>query len=352
MAAKFLRKVLRAGAFADGDEVVFDIADFLTAWQAFGKQNRRRECLPHPGFIKWLAGKGGFDTTRRGALTSKQMRCKMYAKAFRAMAIVALAGLMLSPLPLLAAIKLYLKDGSYQNVKSYQVIGNRIRYYSLDRGDWEEMPKSLVDFEATKRAEAEKKVEQANQLKAAEELENQRFEITGNSGYQIKAGVRLPSDPGVYAFDGSRVIQMIQDSAKVMIDKKRTALIMLMPGPLLKKQALVVLPGRKAAVRITVAQPVFYVQDSDNWAEHAQLVPLVQKKDSRVVEKIQSGIGLGKSGEKRSDLPLVRKRLAAGVYELKPAQPLNSGEYALGELVGQKLNIDVWDFGIDLPGSK
>jgi len=51
-------------------------------------------------------------------------------------------------------------------------------------------------------------------------------------------------------------------------------------------------------------------------------------------------------------LPLERVRLAAGVYELKPAQPLASGEYALGELLSQKLNIDVWDFGIDLPGSK
>jgi len=268
------------------------------------------------------------------------------------MAMMALAGLMLSPLPLLAAIKLYLKDGSYQNVKSYQVIGDRVRYYSIDRGDWEEIPKSLVDFAATKRAEADKKTEQAKQLKAAEELQNQRFEIPGNSGYQIKPGVRLPSDPGVYAYDGSRVIQLIQDPAKIVTDKKRTALIMLMPGPLLKKQAFVELPGPKAAVRITVAQPVFYVQNSDTWAEHAQLVPLVQKKNSRVVEKIQSGIGLGKSGEKRDDLPLVRKRLAAGVYELKPEQPLDSGEYALGELIGQKLNIDVWDFGIDLPGSK
>ena len=40
-------------------------------------------------------------------------------------------------------------------------------------------------------------------------------------------------------------------------------------------------------------------------------------------------------------------RLAAGLYELKPAQPLAPGEYALGELLEPKLNIDVWDFGID-----
>lgn len=277
----------------------------------------------------------------------------MHAKGCRRMAVLALAGLLLSVLPLhAAAIKLFLKDGSYELVKSYQVNGDRVRYYSLDRSDWEEIPKSLVDFEATQRAEAEKKVVQEKQLKAAEDLQNQRFEIPSNTGYQIKPGVRLPSDPGVYAFDGARVVHMIQDPAKVVTDKKRIALIMVMPGPLLKKQALVVLPGPAAAVRITVAQPVFYVQDTVDWAMRAQLVPLTKKKDSRVVQKIQSGIGLGKSGEARTAVPLERKQLAAGVYELKPLQPLDSGEYALGEMIEEKLNIDVWDFGIDLPGSK
>jgi hypothetical protein len=276
----------------------------------------------------------------------------MRGKAFRAMAVTALAGLMLSPLPLRAdAIKLFLKDGTYVMVKSYEVKGDRIRYYSLESSDWEEMPKSLVDFEATERAEAEKKAEQANQLKAAEELQNQRFEIPANNGYQIKPDARLPGDAGVYAYDGTRVIRLIQEPAKVVTDKRRIALIMVMPGPLLKKQALVVLPGPKAAVRITAADPVFYIQDTNNWPMGAQLLPLTQKKDSRVVEKIQSGIGLGKSGEQRADIPLERKQLAAGVYELKPTQPLDSGEYALGEMLEEKLNIAVWDFGIDLPGS-
>jgi hypothetical protein len=277
----------------------------------------------------------------------------MHVRAFRVVATVALAGVMLSALPLqAAAIKLFLKDGSYELVKSYEVQGDRVRYYSLDRSDWEEIPKSLVDFEATRHAEAARKAKQAKQLKAAEELQSQRFDIPANNGYQIKPGIRLPGNGGVYAYDGIRVIRLIQDPAKVVTDKKRIALIMVMPGPLLKKQALVVLPSDKAAVRITVPQPVFYVEDTDNWAMRAQLVPLTQRKDSRVVEKIQSGIGLGKSGEKRDAIPLERKQLAAGVYELKPMQPLDSGEYALGELLNEKLNIAVWDFGIDLPGSK
>src|SRR5579863_165182 len=54
--------------------------------------------------------------------------------------------------PVHAQIKLYLKDGSYQLVKSYQIEGDRVRYYSLDRSQWEEVPLSLVDFTATQAA--------------------------------------------------------------------------------------------------------------------------------------------------------------------------------------------------------
>lgn len=275
----------------------------------------------------------------------------MRGGAVRNVAVMALAALVLGPLQLRAAIKLFLKDGSYVLVKSYEVEGDRVRYYDLESSDWQEMPKAMVDFEATERAKTETKAEQAKQLKSAEELQNQRLEIPTDTGYQIKPDVRLPGDAGVYAYDGTRVIRLIQEPGKVVTDKKRIAMIMVMPGPLLKKQALVVLPGPKAAVRITTADPVFYIQDTENWPLRAQMFPLTQKKDSRVVEKIQSGIGLGKSGEKRTDIPLDRKQLAAGVFELKPTQPLDSGEYALGEMLEEKLNIAVWDFGIDLPGS-
>ena len=257
-----------------------------------------------------------------------------------------LAGLA-SPLLLAEGIKLYLKDGTYQVVKSYEVQGDRVRYYSLERSDWEEIPASLVDFAATKHAQAEEKVQQEQQLEQARKLEHERFQILHNQGYEIQKGFRLPSAAGVYAFDGTRIIHLMQLPAQPVTDKKRMAVSILMPAPLLKKQTLIVLPGAKSAIRISDPQPRFFVQDSDTWAAKAQLLPLEQRKDSRIVEKIRSGIGVGKSGEVREDLPLVRTRLAAGLYELKPAQPLKPGEYALGELLDQKLNFDVWDFGID-----
>jgi hypothetical protein len=70
-------------------------------------------------------------------------------------------------------------------------------------------------------------------------------------------------------------------------------------------------------------------------------------KDVRTVEKIQGGIGVGQSGETRDEIQVDRVKLAPGLFKLKPMKELAFGEYALGELMGDQLNLEVWDFGID-----
>src|SRR5579871_195874 len=50
--------------------------------------------------------------------------------------------------------RLILKDGSYQVVMSYRVVGNIVHYISAERGGAEEeIPVDLVDFDATHRWE-------------------------------------------------------------------------------------------------------------------------------------------------------------------------------------------------------
>ena len=48
-----------------------------------------------------------------------------------------------------------LKDGTYQLVRNYEKNGERVRYFSVERDAWEEIPALMVDWEATKKAEAD-----------------------------------------------------------------------------------------------------------------------------------------------------------------------------------------------------
>src|SRR5579859_984417 len=50
--------------------------------------------------------------------------------------------------------KLILKDGDFQLVREYTRNGERVRYFSLERGAWEEIPASMIDWAATQKAEA------------------------------------------------------------------------------------------------------------------------------------------------------------------------------------------------------
>ncbi len=252
-----------------------------------------------------------------------------------------------------AAVKLYMKDGTYQLVKSYEVRGDRVRYYSVERSAWEEMPVSLVDFEATKRAQQEEKAVEKKELKEAGEIDKERFERPEESGFEVAPGIRLPKDEGVFAFDGARVIRLVQTSGELIRDKKRLALTLALPAPILKNRQLVVLPGPKAALRLSVTQPTLFAQFADGAGARVELIPVKATKESRVVAQVETGPLIpGKPSERHDTVPLERTQIAPGLFKLKPSQALAPGEYALGELVQEKLNLDVWDFGIDKSSQK
>jgi hypothetical protein len=133
----------------------------------------------------------------------------------------------------------------------------------------------------------------------------------------------------------------------MVTDRKRAALLLALPGPLLKNRAYVVLPGAKAAVRILASQPTFYVQSADGLGSKLELIAVTPRKEARQVEKVEWRGGIGKPAELRAAVPLERSEIAPGLFKLTPKQSLALGEYALGELVQQKLNLELWDFGID-----
>src|SRR5260370_28461197 len=90
-----------------------------------------------------------------------------------------------------ANVKLYLKDGNFHVVREYKVEGDSVHYYSVELGDWEDIPVSLVDLNRTKAEVADKTEARAEEDKVVKEeekaLKEERAEIT-----------LIPRDPRVY----------------------------------------------------------------------------------------------------------------------------------------------------------
>jgi hypothetical protein len=244
--------------------------------------------------------------------------------------------------------KLCMKDGTFQIVSSYEVQGDRVRYFSVERAEWEEVPKDLVDFDATQRALDESKSTRQKQLDEAKQIEQERVYKPPDEGIEVAAGIRLPGDDGVFTLEGKRVVRLALSSGEAVTDKKRAAMVLAVPLPMVKTRSLVILDGPKATIRLNDVWPVFYVQSAAALGTRLELVRLKPGKESRVLEDVDTGRGKNaKSTEERTMVSLERKQLAPNIYSLKPLQPLEAGEYALGEVVDDKLSLDVYDFGYE-----
>ena len=123
------------------------------------------------------------------------------ARLVAATATLVLVSLAQVPAPAQAR-RLILKDGSYQSVTKYEVHGDRVRYFSAERGEWEEVPKSLIDWDATDKFEqgrepgklAPEAIELDKQLDAERKAEQARSP-------QVAPGLRLPDEGGIFLLD-------------------------------------------------------------------------------------------------------------------------------------------------------
>jgi hypothetical protein len=246
--------------------------------------------------------------------------------------------------------KLILKDGTYQLVREYQVTGDRVRYYSLESRAWEEMPESLVDWAATKKAaEAEAKQDAATLEKVHEqELARQVMPLDIDASLEAVPGVFLPPGEGLFVFDSKTVKPLSQALANSSLNKGRVLEQVLVPVPVIPSRHTISLPGARAKLRLTNALPEFYMRTADGREPEMELIRVkVEHGDERQIENIDTTV-FKQSFEKKNALAMQRWLLAIGVYRFTLAQPLEPGEYVLVEKIrGEGMALYVWDFGVN-----
>jgi len=251
---------------------------------------------------------------------------------------------MILPVLLLAfaSLKLYLKDGGYHTVREYEVKQDRVRYYSTERGDWEEIPLDLVDLARTKKevSERETEVRAEKEANAAEDKAEREMR---------REVARVPKEAGAYWIRGDEMAALKQAESKVVTDKKRSVLKAITPIPLVAGKATVEVDGSHSAFIIGEDRPEFYFRLSAQ--ERFGIVRLNPTKSARIVEKWNI-IPVSKEIISEQDIvEIFRHQVGEELYKIWPQKPLAAGEYAVIQFTEGKGNTQVWDFRVD-PSSK
>jgi hypothetical protein len=261
--------------------------------------------------------------------------------------------------------KLVLKDGNFQLVREYERKGERVRYFSLERGAWEEIPAAMVDWDATVKAQAESDKASAallGKIHAQEEATRTETVLDVDASLQVAPGIFLPPGEGMFAIEGKSVTPIAQVGSQVKTDKKTFLKQVLSPIPIIPGKRNVEIPGAKAKTRITSSGPEFYLREAppdpdgnssvykssrpgDSGPE-VELVRATIKGNKRQLESIRSMFGQD-MGTERKSIAIQRWEVAATVYRFTLGEPLPPGEYALAEILPDGMNLFVWDFGVD-----
>ena len=281
------------------------------------------------------------------------------------------------------ARRIILKDGTYQSVTKYEVKGERVRYFSAERGEWEEVPSDLVDWDATRKYEEGRAAGQPAP-EAAEldkELEIQRAAIEARSP-QVAPGLRLPDDGGVFLLDTYKSqpqLAEIQQSGGNVNRSLKSNILRAAINPLSGAKQNIELPEAHAKVQSHTAVPSLYVNleagqiaagappataaatppadaaaTSDATAlpvgERFKIIRVESKRDKRVAGAVKTAV-TGKSTTDERFIAATVTPMAGGWVKIAPVNPLPAGEYGIAEMLGKdSINIYVWDFGVN-PGA-
>ncbi len=264
--------------------------------------------------------------------------------------------------------RLILKDGSFQPVTKWEVVGDRVRYYSAERYSWEEVPKSLVDWPATEKYNQERHSQRTNsvvQLGHQEEADRLADEAKTP---MAAPGLRLPDGGGVFLLDTfenkKSLSELVQSGGELNKQMGKNILRGALNPLALSSKQTIELKGNHARVQAHVAQPEIFVNVSpgddsdsnqskgepakaaDQPTDRYRIVKLEEKKGLRVVGNLKIAV-YGKVSQQENWIQTVSTPAGEWV-KVTPAVPLSRGEYALVEMLDKKqINLYVWDFGVD-----
>jgi hypothetical protein len=250
--------------------------------------------------------------------------------------------------------KLILTDGTFQLAREYTVEGDRVHYWSVERSQWEEIPTNLVDWSATHKAEGEQASHDA-ELKAkihASDLAMRTKGIDVDRSLEIKPGLFLPDAVGFYALDRDKLIrEMKQSTAVVKMSTGREVEKIMSGVALIPDKKTMEIPGERAAMRLSTAEPEFFMRPADQREPRFRLLRAQVKGGHRVLDDISVHF-TGEEKHKTADIEIQTWTPASGVFRYTVDQRLEPGEYAFVEMTDEGINGYVWDFGIDLAGTK
>ncbi len=285
-----------------------------------------------------------------------------------------------SPAQTLAS-RLILKDGTYQPITKYEVKGDRVRYFSAERGEWEEVPNAMVDWDATKKYE-EGRLTGGPIPEAAEldkEIEAQRKAAVARSP-EVAPRLRLSDEGGVYLLDtyqNEPELAEIQQSGSDVNRSTKANILRAAINPLSGSKQSIELPTPHAKVQAHTPTPSLYVNVSADTGEGLPAVATgaeevgrapadapsdtpalppteafkIIRVESKGNKRVAGALKVGVTGKMKTDERFVAATVTSmtgGWIKITPIDPLPSGEYAVAEMLGKEsINLYVWDFGVN-----
>jgi hypothetical protein len=237
-----------------------------------------------------------------------------------------------------ANLKLYMKDGTWHVVREYKVESDRVRYYSTERSEWEEIPLDLVDLKRTKSEAEERQAALEKDAKVISEEEKVERELQ-------KTVMRIPQNPGVYWMDGKDTKTIKAAEATVHTNKGRSILAKMSPIPMVSGKGTLELQGTHSQNVFTNPEQEFYIQLSET--ERFGIAKLTPKGAVRIVENLTFVPISKETVEEPTMVEVFRQQLTPdGLYKIWAKDPLEAGEYAVVEYTENKMNMQVFDFAI------